>query len=174
MATKSSRRATTSRRLSSTRKPSRSMATMLSTSPTVSRGCWEQNRVWELLFSFIGHQNDAIATWFVCRDFKLHFTVSGANVYYTLEKYEEAIADCERAMQIDPNFTKVGFRALNQNMKSQLCGTFILFFLNLNKLYHRPTGILQTRSRTVRTSSFSWGPGESNRIVWESISDGLR
>ena len=28
-------------------------------------------------------------------------------MFYTLEKYEEAIADCERAITIDPNFTKV-------------------------------------------------------------------
>jgi len=28
-------------------------------------------------------------------------------VFYTLEKYEEAIKDCERAIEIDPNFTKV-------------------------------------------------------------------
>ena len=31
----------------------------------------------------------------------------GANVYYTLQEYEKAIADCEAAIQIDANFTKV-------------------------------------------------------------------
>ena len=31
-----------------------------------------------------------------------------ANVYYTTQEYERAIADCESALQIDPNFTKVG------------------------------------------------------------------
>ena len=121
VATKSSRRATSSRQLSSTRRPSRSMATMLSTSPTVSRGCWKQNRVLLWLFSCIRHKNDTIATWIVCWDSEHSYSVLGANVYYTLEKYEEAIADCERAMQIDPNFTKVGFSR-----------AFILFFLNCN------------------------------------------
>ena len=28
-------------------------------------------------------------------------------MFYHLEKYEECIADCERAMQVDPAFTKV-------------------------------------------------------------------
>ena len=32
---------------------------------------------------------------------------AGANVFYHMEKYEEAIADCERAIQVDPTFTKV-------------------------------------------------------------------
>ena len=31
----------------------------------------------------------------------------GANVHYTLQDFEKAIADCEKAIQIDPNFTKV-------------------------------------------------------------------
>ena len=35
---------------------------------------------------------------------------TGANVFYHLEKYEEAILDCERAIQIDPNFTKAYYR----------------------------------------------------------------
>lgn len=39
-----------------------------------------------------------------------HLFVAGANVFYHLEKYEEAILDCERAIQIDPNFAKAYFR----------------------------------------------------------------
>ena len=35
------------------------------------------------------------------------FLPVGANVFYHMEKYEEAIADCERATTLDPNFTKV-------------------------------------------------------------------
>ena len=35
------------------------------------------------------------------------FNSTGANVYYTLQDFPNAIADCEKAIQIDPNFTKV-------------------------------------------------------------------
>ena len=38
------------------------------------------------------------------------FVSTGATVYYELEEYEKAIADCERATSIDPNFTKAYFR----------------------------------------------------------------
>jgi len=31
-------------------------------------------------------------------------------VYYTIEQYENAISDCERAVEIDPNFTKAYYR----------------------------------------------------------------
>lgn len=36
--------------------------------------------------------------------------LTGANVYYKLERFEEAIADCQQAIEIDPNFTKAYYR----------------------------------------------------------------
>lgn len=40
----------------------------------------------------------------------ISFCLAGANVYYTLQDFQNAIADCEKAIQIDPNFTKAHFR----------------------------------------------------------------
>ena len=31
-------------------------------------------------------------------------------MFYTLEKYEEAITDCQRAIELDPNFVKAYYR----------------------------------------------------------------
>ena len=73
------------------------MATTLYTSRTVSDGLAKSR--------FFGNLN-------IFRE-RSHVLLSltscalGANVYYHLEKYEEAIADCEQAIQIDPTFTKV-------------------------------------------------------------------
>lgn len=36
-------------------------------------------------------------------------------MFYHLEKYEEAILDCDRAIEIDPTFTKVSLITTNFN-----------------------------------------------------------
>ena len=53
------------------------------------------------------------------RSFLTRESFTGANVYYHLEKYDEAIKDCERALCVDPTFTKVS------RLRVKACVVFI-------------------------------------------------
>ena len=39
-----------------------------------------------------------------------NIVLTGANVYHKLEQFDKAIADCQQAIEIDPNFTKAYYR----------------------------------------------------------------
>ena len=66
---------------------------------------------------------------------------AGANVYYTLEKYEEAIADCERAIQIDPTFTKVSKQPTFRALSFLSIGVVRLGFLQARAVSLRASGL---------------------------------